>query len=59
MQRLKAVLVITLAVALSSMPSTGLAWNYTGHRIIGSIAYRQLDDATRKRIADVLKKHPA
>jgi hypothetical protein len=35
------------------------AWNYTGHRIIASIAYRQLDDSTKGRVADVLKKHPA
>jgi hypothetical protein len=59
MQRLKTFRVIMLAVALAIMPSVGHAWNYTGHRIIGSIAYRQLDDATRKRVADVLKKHPA
>jgi len=30
-----------------------------GHRVIASIAYRELDDATRGRVTDVLRKHPA
>ena len=40
-------------------PAASFAWNYTGHRVIASIAYRQLDDQTRRKIAEVLKKHPA
>jgi hypothetical protein len=40
-------------------PTTSFAWNYTGHRVIASIAYRQLDDQTKRKIAEVLKKHPA
>jgi hypothetical protein len=52
--------VVAVATALVLiLPSFAGAWNYTGHRIIASIAYRQLDDSTKGRIADVLKKHPA
>src|SRR5262245_20941253 len=40
-------------------PSHSRAWNYAGHRTISSIAYRQLDEPTRQRIADLLKNHPA
>ena len=40
-------------------PPSSYAWNYTGHRVIASIAYRQLDDQTKRKIAEVLKKHPA
>ncbi len=35
------------------------AWNYAGHRAIASIAYRQLDEPTRQKVADILKDHPA
>lgn len=37
----------------------GFAWNGTGHRVIASIAYRELDDATRQAVADLLHTHPA
>ena len=38
------------AVAPAS-PTASFAWNPTGHRVIASIAYRQLDDQTRRKIA--------
>ncbi len=52
-----------LAIALSAVltlyfPGLANAWNYTGHRVTASIAYRQLDESTRGRVADILKKHP-
>ena len=50
-----AVLLFVVAVA----PRAALAWNYTGHRVIASIAYRELDQGTRERVAAVLLKHPA
>jgi S1/P1 Nuclease len=51
---------LTLALlCLVAIPSATFAWNFTGHRVIASIAYRQLDEPTKKRIAEVLKKHPA
>jgi hypothetical protein len=40
-------------------PTVTYAWNYTGRRVIASIAFRQRDDKTKQRIAEVLKKHPA
>ncbi|WP_422926621.1 S1/P1 nuclease [Singulisphaera sp. PoT] len=49
-----------LALALSLIFATPcFGWNYTGHKVIASIAYRQLDAQTRQKIADLLKKHPA
>ena len=50
--------IITAFLVLVTPPSS-YAWNYTGHRVIASIAYRQLDDQTKRKIAEVLKKHPA
>ncbi len=50
--------IITVLLVLVS-PTASFAWNPTGHRVIASIAYRQLDDQTRRKIAEVLKKHPA
>jgi hypothetical protein len=52
-------IVLALAVLLVVFPSVATAWNATGHKAISSIAYRQLDDATKQRIADTLRKHPA
>jgi hypothetical protein len=47
----------TLAwLVLVPMPSYG--WNRTGHRAIALIAYRQLDDATRQKVAALLRKNP-
>ncbi len=53
----KLCLLTALLVILTPIPA--LAWNYTGHRVIASIAYRQLDDQTKRKIAEVLKKPPA
>jgi hypothetical protein len=40
-------------------PAAAHAWNGAGHRAIAEIAYDQLDTATRTRVAELLKKHPA
>jgi hypothetical protein len=42
---------------LAAQPA--LAWNSTGHRTVAYIAYQQLDDGTRQRVAAVLRNHPA
>jgi len=42
-----------------AIPSATFAWNSTGHRVIASIAYRQLDEPTKRRIGEMLRKHPA
>jgi hypothetical protein len=46
-------------LCLFVFPNTAPAWNGTGHKAISSIAYRQMDDATKARIGELLKKHPA
>jgi len=51
-------LLAAVAVILAT-PGVSRAWNYTGHRVIASVAYRQLDATTRQRVAVVLRKHPA
>ena len=50
---------LTTAVLILTRPTASFAWNYTGHRVIALIAYRQLDAQTRRRVAEVLRKHPA
>ena len=59
MRRSNRSLPLAAAVLFLVSPGVSHAWNYTGHRVIASIAYRQLDEATRARVADVLKSHPA
>lgn len=46
------------AILVLVTPTCSFAWNYTGHRVIASIAFRQLDDQTKRKVAEVLKKHP-
>lgn len=55
-RRLRSILAVALVLAT---PATTFGWNYTGHRIIASIAYRQLDEATRRKVAERLRAHPA
>jgi hypothetical protein len=59
MHRPKVVISILIAMLICLAPCVAQAWNYAGHRVIASIAYRQLDEPTKKRISDLLKKHPA
>ena len=35
----------------AAIPSAAFAWNSTGHRVIASIAYCQLDKPTKRRSA--------
>jgi hypothetical protein len=52
---------IGLAVCGLTVLAAGssFAWNSTGHRTVAYIAYQQLPPETRKRVADLLKNHPA
>src|SRR5271157_4733067 len=59
MNRSRRSLRIITSIVIILTPPSSYAWNYTGHRVIASIAYRQLDDQTKRKIAEVLKKHPA
>ena len=38
--------------------SPALAWNATGHKIIASIAFRQLTVGEQVAVVSVLKRHP-
>ncbi len=44
---------------ISLVPLTSFGWNRTGHRAIALIAYRELDPATRHKVAELLRKNPA
>jgi hypothetical protein len=53
-------LLIALATASFALaPGTTFGWNRTGHRAIALIAYRQLDEGTRQKVAELLRKNPA
>lgn len=49
---------LALAALLALPPQTGLAWNAAGHRLSAEIAWQQLDDATRAKVARLLRAHP-
>jgi hypothetical protein len=49
---------ITLILVWSLTVSPALAWNATGHKIIASIAFRQLTPAEQAKIVAMLKRHP-
>jgi hypothetical protein len=46
-------------VALLVPPTAAAAWNNTGHMAVALIAYRELRPATRARLLELLKSHPA
>jgi hypothetical protein len=48
----------TLTLLLALLPLTANAWNPAGHRLSAFIAWQQLDDNTRRQIAQVLAQHP-
>lgn len=47
-----------ITVALMLIASTAHAWSEAGHRIISSIAFRQLTSAEQAKIVAILKHHP-
>jgi hypothetical protein len=49
--------VLTLAWLVWAPPPAH-AWNRTGHRAMALIAYRQLDEGTRQKVAALLRKNP-
>ena len=48
--------VIFLVLSLAGLPS--LAWNSKGHMTVAEIAWQNMDDATKKAIAEILARHP-
>src|SRR5262245_39070827 len=55
-KRLGLGLVCPLVWSLAALPS--YAWNATGHKIVASIAFRQLNSAEQTKIVDLLNRHP-
>lgn len=55
--RIRCVLLMTF---LSSVlfPTAAGAWNETGHMTVALIAYRQLSDTQKQKVAEILKAHP-
>src|SRR5438105_3943751 len=49
---------ITCLLIWSLTVSPALAWNATGHKIIASVAFRQLTAAEQAKIVTLLKRHP-
>jgi hypothetical protein len=47
-----------IAVIIVSIAPFARAWNDTGHMAVALIAYRQLSDAHRAQVNDLLKQHP-
>jgi S1/P1 Nuclease len=51
--------ILLIFLSCSSIPFTSAsAWNATGHKIVASIAFRQLAPTEQERIVDLLKRHP-
>jgi hypothetical protein len=55
MQRLIAITVLVVVAAISTVAQ---AWSEAGHRIIASIAFRQLTADEQGKIVAMLKAHP-
>ena len=51
-------LAITCLLAWSVTISPVAAWNAAGHKIIASIAFRQLTADEQSKIVAILKRHP-
>jgi hypothetical protein len=54
----KCSLILAASAWLVLAPLTTYGWNRTGHRAIALIAYRQLDEGTRQKVAALLRKNP-
>jgi len=51
-------MLISFLLLISWTVTPALAWNATGHKIVASIAFRQLTAAEQAKIAAALKRHP-
>ncbi|HTQ39799.1 MAG TPA: S1/P1 nuclease [Pirellulales bacterium] len=49
---------ILIAALVAAATSTALAWSEAGHKIVGSIAFRQLTPDQQDKIVAILKNHP-
>jgi hypothetical protein len=55
---LRPLLVIATLILSLAMASDARAWNHTGHRVIATIAYDQLQPPVRAKLDTLLKAHP-
>ncbi len=46
------------AVTIAVTASQAFGWSASGHKIVGSIAFRQLTPAQQEKIVEMLKNHP-
>ena len=49
---------LLFALSLIAICSTAYAWSEAGHKIVGSIAFRQLSPEKQAKIVAILKNHP-
>src|SRR5438874_1419688 len=49
---------IAVLVVLAGFVGQARAWHQGGHMITALVAYERLDDAERKKLVEILKKHP-
>ena len=56
MKRLSIAAVIVLI--FMAAPQRALAWNDVGHMTVAEIAWRQLNEAQRRQVGELLKQHP-
>jgi hypothetical protein len=49
---------LLLGFVLIALCSQALAWSEAGHKIVGSIAFRQLTPEQQAKVVAILKKHP-
>lgn len=54
-----AIRVIVVFAVFICFPLSANAWNSRGHRLIAWMAFEQLDEPTRNRLAEILREHPA
>jgi hypothetical protein len=50
--------ILAVLIGLIFVPRSAFAWNETGHMTVALIAYRRLDDAQKRQIAEILRAHP-
>ena len=50
--------VVVVVFTISLAPRAALAWNETGHCVVAMITWRQLDDAQRREVGELLRHHP-
>jgi len=58
MRRVHAIVFVVILMATWFAPRAALAWNETGHSVVAMITWRQLDEAQRRQVGELLRQHP-